>query len=298
MTRNEAKRWAKKQNISLPRTRGRLPRSSGSRPPRCEWEWTIRREAWEGSRPRAVTNSGGMGSMSVIAMPSPTAIEATSPVSTRRRPAWRTGFPSWPLRATRRPSCSSCSHNRTGPCRRQKRRGTRRLPWLAMGRIATQPMSWRTSHSRYPIMWQKLLCHEWRSTSRGPALTVRQPWAWAIVHGPKRVENRTRPTSQPGCILIHAGRSPSWPTSSASAAPAWHRIARSGQPLVRCHNWNVRAGRLRPDKPGPAGPVRRRPVLLADRSSSPSPAAAAVRLRPLGSPAGRLAGGRRPGRGI
>lgn len=42
------------------------------------------------------------------------------------------------------------------------------------------------------------------------ALTIRQPWADAIVHGkqpngPKRVENRTRPTKHRGVILIHAG---------------------------------------------------------------------------------------------
>lgn len=40
------------------------------------------------------------------------------------------------------------------------------------------------------------------------ALTIRQPWADAIVHlaeNPKRVENRTRPTKYRGQILIHAG---------------------------------------------------------------------------------------------
>lgn len=38
------------------------------------------------------------------------------------------------------------------------------------------------------------------------ALTVRQPWAWAIVHGGKDVENRTWPTSYRGRLLIHAGQ--------------------------------------------------------------------------------------------
>lgn len=37
------------------------------------------------------------------------------------------------------------------------------------------------------------------------ALTVRQPWADAIAHGPKRTENRTRPTKYRGLLLIHAG---------------------------------------------------------------------------------------------
>lgn len=38
-------------------------------------------------------------------------------------------------------------------------------------------------------------------------LTVRQPWAWAIVHGGKDVENRTRNIagSYRGPVAIHAG---------------------------------------------------------------------------------------------
>lgn len=37
------------------------------------------------------------------------------------------------------------------------------------------------------------------------ALTIRQPWADAIVHGEKRTENRTRLTHMRGPVLIHAG---------------------------------------------------------------------------------------------
>jgi len=37
------------------------------------------------------------------------------------------------------------------------------------------------------------------------ALSIRQPWAWAILHG-KPVENRTWPTSYTGPIFIHAGK--------------------------------------------------------------------------------------------
>ena len=37
-------------------------------------------------------------------------------------------------------------------------------------------------------------------------LSVRQPWAWAIVAGHKDVENRTWSTPQRGRILIHAPR--------------------------------------------------------------------------------------------
>lgn len=37
-------------------------------------------------------------------------------------------------------------------------------------------------------------------------LTVCQPWAWALIHGPKRIENRSWPTRYRGPLLIHAGK--------------------------------------------------------------------------------------------
>lgn len=36
------------------------------------------------------------------------------------------------------------------------------------------------------------------------ALSIRQPWAWLIVHGHKGLENRNWNTTQRGRILIHA----------------------------------------------------------------------------------------------
>lgn len=38
-----------------------------------------------------------------------------------------------------------------------------------------------------------------------PALSVRQPWAWLIVHGHKDIENRTWATRLRGRVWIHAG---------------------------------------------------------------------------------------------
>lgn len=38
-------------------------------------------------------------------------------------------------------------------------------------------------------------------------LSVQQPWSWAIIHGPKRIENRGWLTSYRGPMLIHAGKS-------------------------------------------------------------------------------------------
>ena len=38
-------------------------------------------------------------------------------------------------------------------------------------------------------------------------LSLLQPWAWAIIHGPKRVENRVWRTTHRGRLYIHAGKS-------------------------------------------------------------------------------------------
>jgi hypothetical protein len=36
------------------------------------------------------------------------------------------------------------------------------------------------------------------------ALTIKQPWAWMIIHGGKTIENRTWNTGYRGPLLIHA----------------------------------------------------------------------------------------------
>lgn len=38
------------------------------------------------------------------------------------------------------------------------------------------------------------------------ALSIRQPWAWLILHGGKDIENRTWRTGVRGRVLIHAGK--------------------------------------------------------------------------------------------
>jgi hypothetical protein len=42
------------------------------------------------------------------------------------------------------------------------------------------------------------------------ALSIQQPWAWAILAGIKTVENRTWRTNHRGPLLIHASKTP-WP---------------------------------------------------------------------------------------
>lgn len=56
------------------------------------------------------------------------------------------------------------------------------------------------------------------------ALSVRQPYAWAIIHGGKNVENRQWRTPYRGPLLIHAGSrlhahatSRPWPADAALA---------------------------------------------------------------------------------
>lgn len=38
------------------------------------------------------------------------------------------------------------------------------------------------------------------------ALSIRQPWAWLIIHGGKDIENRNWPTRFRGRLLVHASK--------------------------------------------------------------------------------------------
>jgi hypothetical protein len=59
------------------------------------------------------------------------------------------------------------------------------------------------------------------------ALSIRQPWAWLIVHGYKDVENRTWRTNVRGRIGIHAG------VKVEAADCEWVRAAFPHIPLPR-----------------------------------------------------------------
>ena len=73
------------------------------------------------------------------------------------------------------------------------------------------------------------------------ALTVKQPWAAAIAHGPKRIENRTRPipTAHVGTtILIHAGAAEDQGALPADMVRQWARQWRAivaVATLAGCH---------------------------------------------------------------
>jgi hypothetical protein len=61
------------------------------------------------------------------------------------------------------------------------------------------------------------------------ALTIKQPWAWAIIHGGKNVENRSWSTQHRGQLAIHAGRTED---SSGYAVLARHGIVCDPNDLI------------------------------------------------------------------
>lgn len=54
-------------------------------------------------------------------------------------------------------------------------------------------------------------------------LTMWQPWAWAVIHGSKRIENRGRQTAYRGRLLIHTGLGPQskWANYVAEQMAGW-----------------------------------------------------------------------------
>lgn len=61
------------------------------------------------------------------------------------------------------------------------------------------------------------------------ALSIRQPWGFAIMCGTKRVENRTRNTNFRGLVAIHA--SAKW-DRSALQDPRWLRTAAAAGEVI------------------------------------------------------------------
>ncbi|WKN47132.1 hypothetical protein [Nocardioides sp. Arc9.136] len=72
------------------------------------------------------------------------------------------------------------------------------------------------------------------------ALTVQQPWAWAIVHGGKDVENRTQAWSYRGPLAIHAGQRVSERgLVSPLVRDAWDETA--NYDVDECDDWELGA---------------------------------------------------------
>jgi hypothetical protein len=66
------------------------------------------------------------------------------------------------------------------------------------------------------------------------ALTVKQPWGWAIIKGLKDVENRSRPTKHRGQLYIHAGKG--WADEGVKALEAL-RTPMGFQEFPLRHEW-------------------------------------------------------------
>jgi hypothetical protein len=64
-------------------------------------------------------------------------------------------------------------------------------------------------------------------------LSIQQPWAWAIVEGYKRVENRTWTTEHRGAVLIHAGANVRGPKDFESLRRKHHLRAPSRSEIDR-----------------------------------------------------------------
>lgn len=62
-------------------------------------------------------------------------------------------------------------------------------------------------------------------------LSIRQPWAWAIMHLGKDIENRTWPTRYRGPILIHAGKAFVPDDVRADVAECKAVATKSGHPI-------------------------------------------------------------------
>lgn len=65
------------------------------------------------------------------------------------------------------------------------------------------------------------------------ALSIRQPWTAMIVHGQKRIENRSRRTNHRGLIALHSSGKDRWDATGQSSElvySQWRRLGWTGVP--------------------------------------------------------------------
>lgn len=73
------------------------------------------------------------------------------------------------------------------------------------------------------------------------ALTVRPPWAWAIIHGGKLIVNRTQLWQYRGPLAIHAGKR--WSEHGGASdliGEAFDRATANGGALFDAEAWSAR----------------------------------------------------------
>ena len=73
---------------------------------------------------------------------------------------------------------------------------------------------------------------DWKDVPAGtPALSIKQPWAWLILHAGKDIENRTWRTRYRGPLLIHAGKSPDRDAPSPAGVKAHYGVDLETHPI-------------------------------------------------------------------
>ena len=108
------------------------------------------------------------------------------------------------------------------------------------------------------------------------ALSIRQPWAWLILHGGKDIENRTWTTNVRGRVLIHAAKG----MTANEWSDAWgYAEVVAGRELPSPHVRDIERGGIvgsveivdcvcesgSPWFTGPVGFVLRNPIVLPFR---------------------------------
>jgi hypothetical protein len=75
-----------------------------------------------------------------------------------------------------------------------------------------------------------------------PALSIRQPWAWLILHGGKDIENRTWATRFRGRFLLHVALYLAARIRQGITLPPFEELPRGGivgeAELVNCVSWS------------------------------------------------------------
>jgi hypothetical protein len=64
------------------------------------------------------------------------------------------------------------------------------------------------------------------------ALSIRQPWAWLILHGGKDIENRDWPTKFRGRVLVHASKGMTHDEYDSAAIFSFGRIGEAKFPTM------------------------------------------------------------------
>lgn len=72
------------------------------------------------------------------------------------------------------------------------------------------------------------------------AISIRQPWAWLIIHGGKDIENRSWPTKIRGRVYIHASKS----VSKMEWDNAWKYVRQIAPDIYNKASCDIKSGTI------------------------------------------------------